>query len=145
MRRPAALLMALLGGCLAPDPLLECDHHASGSAETLWCGAHRDAILRFVRLPADDDGRRSRLEWVRSTFYPAAAKASSEETVAILVSTLEKEMPTFTRIFSQEHFWAMRDTGEMKSELRLPLMLAGFRHAIGVLDRELNPAPQGSR
>lgn len=145
MRRFAAALLALLGACVAPDPELECDRYATSSPQSRWCGAHRDLVLRFVRMPTDVDGRRARLEWVRSTFYPAVAKATSEDTITALVATLEKEMPTFTRIFNQEHFWAERDAGELNPDLRLPLMLGGFRHAVALLERELHGDRYGSR
>jgi hypothetical protein len=137
--------LLLLAGCVTPDLALECDHHASSSNEGRWCAAHRDLVLRFVRATGDPDGRRSRLHWFRSIFFPAVEKASSEDVVAQLVASMEKETPTFVRIFQQEHLWAVRDTGELNPDRRLPLMLAGFRHAIVVLDRELVGGRQGER
>lgn len=145
MRRAAGVLLVLLGACASAHPELECDRFAGSSQEARWCGAHRDAILRFVRQTSDVDGRRARLQWVRGTFYPAVVQADSEDVVVALVRSLEKEMPTFTRLFDQEHFWAVRDCGEMNPDHRLPLLLGGIRHAVALLDRELNPAPQGAR
>ncbi len=135
----AAFLFAL-AGCAA-DPALECDLHASSRPEHLWCAAHRDIVLRFVSSTSDVDGRRARLEWFRSTFYTGIAKLATEDAVLERVASLEKEMPGFARLFQQEHLWAVRDGGELNPDLRLPLMKAGFRHAVALLDRELNPRP----
>lgn len=132
--KPAALLL-LLAGCAA-DPALECDGVSTSSPEGIWCGAHRDILLRFVRSTSDVDGRRARLAWFRKAFYAAIEKTEHEDVVMGLVASLEKEMPTFTKLFQQEHFWAVRDTGEMNPDRRLPLMKAGFRHAMAVLERE---------
>lgn len=132
----AAALLVLVAGCAA-DPSLECD--AQGGDAGLWCRAHRDAVLRFVRSTSDADGRRARLEWFRSTFYPAILKVENDDTIHQLVLSMEKEMPTFVRLYSQEHFWAVRDCGQLNPDLRGPLMKAGFRHAIAELERELHP------
>lgn len=134
MRR--AVLLAALAGCAA-DPALECE--AYGGDAALWCRAHKDALLRFVRSTTDADGRRARLNWIRSTFYPAIAKVESEDTIHQLVLSLEKEMPTFTGFYKQEHLWAVRDCGHLNPDLRGPLMKAGFRHAVAELERELHP------
>ena len=141
MRRAVALL--LLAGCAA-DPALECDGHSSSRPEGVWCAAHRDILLRFVRSTSDVDGRRARLQWFRSSFYPAIEKLESEDAISARVAGMEKEMPGFARLCGQEHFWAVRDCGELNPDLRLPLMKAGFRHAMALLDRELNPG-QGER
>lgn len=141
MTRP--LLLLALAGCAA-DPALECDGHASSRPEHLWCAAHRDIVLRFVKSTSDVDGRRARLEWFRSTFYVGIAKLPTEDAVLERVASIEKEMPGFARLFQQEHLWAVRDGGELNPDLRLPLMMAGFRHAVVQLDRELNPR-QGVR
>lgn len=131
------LALPLLAACAA-DPALECDTH--GGQAALWCHAHRNAVLRYVRSTSDLDGRRSRLNWIRSTFYPSVQKVEKDDVLHALILTLEKEMPAFVRIYEQEHFWAVRDTGELNPELRGPLMKKGFRHAVVELERELHPA-----
>lgn len=135
MRRAAILLV--LAGCAA-DSALECD--AQGGDAGLWCRAHKDVVLRFVRSTTDADGRRARLNWIRSTFYPAIAKVDNDDTIHQLVLSMEKEMPTFTGIYKQERLWAVRDAGHLNPDLRGPLMKAGFRHAVAELERELHPA-----
>ena len=135
----AALALAVLAGC-AGDPALECDRYAASSSEGLWCAAHRNIVLRFVRSTTDLDGRRARLNWFRSTFYAAIAKTDNADTIHQLALSLEKEMPTFHGIYTQEHLWAVRDRGPMNPDLLGPLMKAGFRHAVVELERELHPS-----
>jgi hypothetical protein len=135
VRRAAALCLAL-AGCAA-DPALECD--ARTGDEALWCRAHKDVVLRFVRSTNDVDGRRARLAWFRASFYPKIEKVESEDAITQAVVALEKEMPSFCRIYQQEHLWAGRDTGLMNPDRRLPLLKAGFRHAAVELERELHP------
>jgi hypothetical protein len=137
VRRALALL--LVAGCAA-DPALECERYAESSPEHLWCSAHKNAVLRFVRSTSDLDGRRARLNWFRSSFYAAIAKTENEETIHQLALSLEKEMPTFYGIYTQEHLWAVRDRGPMNPDLLGPLMKAGFRHAVAELERELHPS-----
>jgi hypothetical protein len=137
--RPALVALALVAGC-AGDPALECERHSATSPEGVWCSAHKNAVLRFVRSTTDVDGRRARLKWFRFEFYPAIAKVENADTIHQLALSLEKEMPTFHRFYTQEHLWAVRDTAGMNPDLRAPLMKAGFRHAVVELERELHPA-----
>lgn len=130
------LALPLWAGCAA-DPALECDGH--GGQAALWCHAHKNAVLRFVRSTSDLDGRRSRLNWFRSAFYPSLQKLEKDDEIHALVMTLQKEMPTFVRIYEQERFWAARDSGELAPDLRGPLVKKGFRHAVAELERELHP------
>ena len=136
MRRLVPLLAAL-AGCAA-DPPLECDRQTGEAA--VWCHAHKEAVLRFVRSTTDVEGRRARLQWFRATFYPAIAKVENADTIHQLVLTMEKEMPTFSKIYQREHLWAVRDCGQLNPDLLGPLMKAGFRHAVVELERELHPA-----
>jgi len=131
------LALPVLAAC-ASDPSLECD--SQGGQAAVWCHAHKNAVLRFVRSTSDLDGRRSRLNWFRSTFYPSVQKLEKDDVIHALIMTLEKEMPTFVRLYEQEHFWAARDSGELNPDLRGPLMKTGFRHAVAELERELHPA-----
>ena len=101
--------------------------------------AHRDAVLRFVRIPEDADGRRARLEWFRQ-FHAAVSGTRREEVISDAVRAFEKEMPTWVRLYDQEHLWASRDTNLPADERRARLILEGFRHAIEELERELAPA-----
>ncbi len=140
---PRALLLLVLAGC-AVDPAMECDLHAASRPEHLWCASHRDIVLRFVKSTSDPDGRRARLEWFRSSFYTGIVKIESEDLILERVASLEKEMPGFARLFRQEHLWASRDCGDLNPDLRVPLMKSGFRHAVALLDRDLNPR-QGER
>lgn len=133
------LALPLIAACAAADPALECEGYAGERA--LWCHAHKNALLRFARSTSDLDGRRSRLNWLRSTFYPAIHKVENDDAIHALIMTLEKEMPTFVRLYEQERFWAVRDSGQLNPDLRGPLMKAGFRHAIAELERELHPRP----
>ncbi|HEX7901791.1 MAG TPA: hypothetical protein VF950_28800 [Planctomycetota bacterium] len=137
MRRGVSIL--LLAGC-AGDPALECERYSASSAEGAWCAAHRNAVLRFVRSTTDVEGRRARLKWFRFEFYPAIAKTDRMDTIHELALSLEKEMPTFHRFYTQEHLWAVRDSSQMNPDLFGPLMKAGFRHAVVELERELHPA-----
>ena len=137
MRRGLAIL--IVAGC-ASDPGLECERYSASSPQGLWCAAHKNAALRFVRSTNDVDGRRARLSWFRSTFYAAIAKTENADTIHQLAMSVEKEMPTFHRFYAQEHLWAVRDAGPMNPDLQGPLMKAGFRHAVVELERELHPA-----
>ena len=139
----AALLLAL-AGC-AGDPALECERYSATSNEGLWCAAHKNAVLRFVRSTTDVEGRRARLKWFRFEFYPAIAKTDSMDTIHELALTLEKEMPTFCRFYTQEHLWAVRDTGELNPVVRGPLMkalgtaqerIAAFKYALMTDDED---------
>jgi hypothetical protein len=136
LRAALALSGVALAGCAA-DPSLECDAH--GGSEGLWCRAHKDLVTRFVRSTNDVEGRRARLQWFRASFYPKIARLESEDAITQAVVSLEKEMPTFFRLYQQEHLWASRDTGEMNPDRRVPLLKAGFRHAVAELERELHP------
>jgi hypothetical protein len=134
--RGLPFLLALLAACASPDPELCCDAYPPASDEARYCTAHRDAVLRFVRTPGDPDARRGRLEWFRK-FHAAVSKTRHEEIITQSVMAFEKEMPTWVRIYDQEHFWASRDTNLPGDERRARLILEGFRHAVVELDREL--------
>ena len=134
--RYAGLLLLAAAGCAAPDPALPCDAWPPSSDQGRYCAAHRDAVLRFVRIPEDPDGRRARLDWMRK-FYAAVEKTRREEVITQAAMGFEKEMPTWVRLYDQEHYWASRDTHIPSEEQRARLILDGFRHAITVLEREL--------
>jgi hypothetical protein len=127
-----------LAACASPDPELPCEAWPPSSDPGRYCAAHRDAVLRFVRIPEDPEARRARLEWFRK-FYAAVEKTRRDEVITQAVMAFEKEMPNWVRIYDQEHFWASRDTHIASDELRASLILGGFRHAMVVLERELAP------
>jgi len=133
----AAVLLS--GSGCASDPANCCDRYGPTDDNGIYCLAHKDAVLRFVKEPPDPEQRRARLEWFRLTLKTLEPLEDSDEVDATL-SRLEKERPDFWRAYSAQHFWAGRDTN-LPLKLRGELMKCGFRHAVHQLGRELGANP----
>lgn len=129
-----ALLLAAVAGC-ARDPGLCCDGFSPTEDAGVYCHAHKDAVLRFVRAGSDPGERRGRLEWFKGVLQDLEPLADSDA-IHERLSRHEKTRAEFWKEYDQQHFWAGRDT-VLGLERRGELMKCGFRHAVYLLGREL--------
>jgi hypothetical protein len=118
-------------GC-ARDPENCCDAFSPSEDAGIYCLAHRDAVLRFVRAGEGPVEQGARLEWVRSVLKKIEPLKTSDEVDAYLVG-LEPQQPKFVGEYDKQHFWAGRDTN-LGVERRGELMKCGFRHAVHELE-----------
>ncbi|MBV8881624.1 MAG: hypothetical protein JO332_16830 [Planctomycetaceae bacterium] len=134
----AAAFLAVAAGC-GSDPRRCCDAYSSTEEKGIYCLAHRDAVLRFVREPRDPEQRRARLDWFR-TFSRTLAALEDSDAIDARIAPLEKDRPEFWREYSKQHFWAGRDTN-LSLQVRGELMKCGFTHAVHELELDLSPRP----
>jgi len=132
------LLLAAASGC-SVDPDRCCDAFSASEDKGIYCLAHQDAVLRFVREPQDPEQRRERLAWFTSVQKTLEPLEDSDEVDARLAS-FQKTHPEFWKEYAKQHFWAGRDTN-LGLQVRGELMKCGFRHAVSTLEKELAIRP----
>ncbi|HUR38405.1 MAG TPA: hypothetical protein VM222_02875 [Planctomycetota bacterium] len=135
MIRPwfAGLLLAV-SGC-AVDPGNCCDSFSPADDRGIYCLAHRDAVVRFVRLSKDPAERRARLDWIISFLKPLESLEDSDALDAAIAPT-EQSKPEFWAQYAKQHFWAGRDTN-LSLKTRGDLMKCGFRTGIHAMENDL--------
>lgn len=134
LSRLAAPVLLLLAGC-ARDPGNCCDEFGSADDRGVYCNAHKEGILQFVRGGATPAERKGRLDWFKGVLKAVEPMKSSDEIHAHLAQ-FETSRPEFWTPYEKHHFWAARDTN--LSPVRWgDLMKCGFRHAVHVLESEL--------
>lgn len=134
----AATSLAAAAGC-APNPVGCCDGYISQDEKGVYCIAHKDVVLRFVREPKDPEQRHQRLAWFK-TFLKELEPLGDSDALDAKIQSIRKERPEFWKQYSTQHFWAGRDTN-LSLDRRGELMKCGFRHGVTQLDAELGPPP----
>lgn len=132
-----AVALGFAAGCVTQPPGC-CDAYSATDEKGLYCLAHRDVVLRFVREPADAAQRRLRLDWFK-TFLKTLEPLEDSDEVDAKIQAIQKARPEFWKQYSPQHFWAGRDTN-LGPERRGQLMKCGFKHAVTQLEAELDPA-----
>lgn len=134
MRIFMVVLVLALSACAA-DPRRCCDSLSPAEDKGIYCHAHKDAILRFVRDGAGAAEQRGRLDWFQGVLKELEPLQDSDE-VHDRLSRFQKSRPEFWVEYEKHHFWAGRDTN-LGLERRGELMKCGFRHAVHLLELEL--------
>src|SRR5262249_55829411 len=127
----AAIACLAWVGC-ARDPGKCCDAFSPNEDAGIYCTAHKDAVLRFVREARDPAERLGRLHWFEDVLKKIEPMPTSDEIHAYL-ATFEKDHPEFWIEYDKQHFWAGRDTN-LGLQFRGELMKGGFRHAVTELE-----------
>jgi hypothetical protein len=132
-----ALLLASAAGCAQRDPSLCCDAFSPTDDNGIYCNAHKDAVVRFVRDGRTPEEKRGRLEWFRGVLKEIEPLEDSDQ-IHDRLARFEKSRPEFWVQYDKQHFWAGRDTN-LGLERRGRLMKCGFRHGIHAIELELAP------
>lgn len=132
-----ALLLASAAGCAARDPDFCCDAFSASDDNGIYCNAHKDAVLRFVKDGRTPEERRGRLEWFKGILKEIEPLEDSDQIHERLLR-FEKSRPEFWVQYDTQHFWAGRDTN-LGLERRGQLMKCGFRHGIRQIEIESAP------
>jgi len=133
----AAALLEAIAGC-AMEPSGCCDGYLSTDQKGIYCLAHKDVVLRFVREPQDPAQRAARLSWFKA-FLKELQPLEDSDQIDAKIQSVEKQHPEFLNQYTKQHFWAGRDT-LLPDDVRGQLMKCGFGHAVTILEAELRAA-----
>jgi hypothetical protein len=133
----AAVLIAVVMGSLVEScsAKLCCHKYETGSALSIYCNNHRDAVAKFIRSADTDAEQRERLSSFKK-FYELIKECTTVGCIEDYIDS-NTSLPGFKEFYETEHQFAEQETN-IASGLKAKAILCGFKHAIDAFEKTLS-------